>query len=136
MTKHKLQRAKQVLRRLVEGVDPETGEELPKDTVLHRAEVIRALLTSVEAVEEVAQRASRRSQLPPSVGQRWSEDEERRLTEAFQAGQTLEILASNHGRTVNAIEARLESLGLITASQRTTHPRFPLNGGPEREAVS
>ena len=133
MTKHNLQRAKQVLRRLVEGIDPETGEELPKDTVLHRAEVIRALLTSVEVVEEAAQRASRRSQLPPSVGQRWSEDEERRLTEAFQAGQTVEVLASNHGRTVNAIEARLESLGLITASQRTTHRRFPLSEGAARE---
>jgi hypothetical protein len=133
MTKHNLQRAKQVLRRLVEGIDPETGEELPKDTVLHRAEVIRVLLTSVEAVEEVAQRANRRSQLPPSVGQRWIEEEERRLTEAFQAGQTVEVLASNHGRTVNAIEARLESLGLITASQRTTHPRFPPSEGPERE---
>jgi hypothetical protein len=133
MTKHNLQRARQVLRRLVEGIDPETGEELPKDTVLHRAEVIRALLTSVEVVEEASQRASRRAQLPPSVGQRWSEDEEMRLTEAFQAGQTIEILASNHGRTVNAIESRLESLGLITASQRTTQPRFPLSDGPERE---
>ena len=133
MTKHNLQRAKQVLRRLVEGIDPETGEELPNDTVLHRAEVIRALLTSVEVVEEASQRANRRAQLPPSVGQRWSEDEERRLTEAFQAGQTIEVLASNHGRTVNAIESRLESLGLITASQRTTQPRFPLSEGPERE---
>jgi hypothetical protein len=133
MKKHNLQRAKQVLRRLVEGIDPETGEELPKDTVLHRAEVIRALLTSVEVVEEAAQRASRRSQLPPSVGQRWSEDEERRLTEAFQAGQTVETLASNHGRTVNAIESRLEGLGLITGSQRTTQPRFPLSVSSESE---
>jgi hypothetical protein len=133
MTKHNLQRAKQVLRRLVEGIDPETGEELPNDTVLHRAEVIRALLTSVEVVEEVSQRAGRRAQLPPSVGQRWSEDDERRLTEAFQAGQTIEILASNHGRTVNAIKSRLESLGLLTASQRTTQPRFPLSEGPKRE---
>jgi len=131
MTKHNLQRAKQVLRRLVEGIDPETGEELPNDTVLHRAEVIRVLLTSMEVVEEASQRASRRSQLPPSVSQRCSEDEQRHLTEAFQAGPTIEVLASNHGRTVNAIESRLESLGLLTASQRTTQPRFPLSEGPE-----
>jgi hypothetical protein len=33
MTKHNLQRAKQVLRRLVEGIVPETGEELSNDGV-------------------------------------------------------------------------------------------------------
>jgi hypothetical protein len=131
MTKHNFQRTKLVLRHLIDGVDPETGEELPAETVLHRAEVIRALLASVQALELVAQRANRRAQLPPSVGQRWTEEEERRLIEAFRAGQTIEALASNHGRTMKAIEARLVRLGLIEASQRTTQPRFPLSDGAE-----
>lgn len=36
-------RAKTILRFLADGVDPDTGELLPADHILNRAEVVRAL---------------------------------------------------------------------------------------------
>lgn len=46
-------------------------------------------------------------------GQAWSAAEERRLTEAFRAGATIEELAMAHQRSRGAVRKRLERLGLI-----------------------
>jgi hypothetical protein len=119
---------KNILQALVRGTDPRTGQELPADTILQRVDVIRALIASLEAVQESEQRANRRSHLPESVGQRWSEEEDTRLKEAFERGETTDSLALSHRRTVRAVEARLERLGLIQASDRTVDFRFQLSG--------
>jgi hypothetical protein len=66
----------------------------------------------------------RRAHLPARVGNYWTDEEDGKLTSAFKEGQAIELLAANHGRTTRAIEARLERLGLITASQRTTNDSF------------
>jgi hypothetical protein len=117
-------RAKEVLESLIAGVDPATGCELPKDSILNRVDVIRALLSSIEAIEQVTARAARRALLPDGVGQPWTKEEERRLTEAFSNGGNVSDIAGAHKRTVRAIEARLQRLGLITFEQRTTSNSF------------
>jgi hypothetical protein len=117
-------RAKQVLESLIAGVDPATGSDLPKDSILNRVDVIRALLSSVDAIEQVTARAARRALLPDGVGQPWTEEEERRLTAAFTNGDAVSDIAGVHRRTVRAIEARLQRLGLITFEQRTTSNSF------------
>lgn len=122
------QRARQILQALVQGVDPFNGEDLPTGTVLQQAEVLRALLAGSAALEECAARASRRSQLPRNIGRTWNADEQNSLLDAFQAGEPLADIAARHGRTLRAIEARLEKLGLITADQRTTRDRFGPDG--------
>jgi hypothetical protein len=116
--------ARQILQALVEGFDPLTGDELPPDTVLQQAEVMRALLAGIQALEAGAARAQRRAQLPANVGHSWSADEEIRLVTAFHSGEPLADVARRHGRTLTAIEARLEKLGLLTERQRQTHNRF------------
>jgi catalase (peroxidase I) len=105
-------------------VDPVTGEELAAGTVLQQADVLRALLAGVTALEQVTARAQRRAQLPDNVGRSWSADEERALVTEFQAGEPLADIATKHLRTLRAIEARLERLGLITADQRVTNNSF------------
>ncbi len=127
------QRARKILQALVEGVDPATGVELDAGTVLQRADVLRALLAGVTALEQVSARALRRAQLPDNVGRPWTADEERTLVTAFQAGDPLVDVASKHGRTLRAIEARLERLGLLTAEQRTTNNSF--TGAPTSRAT-
>ncbi len=127
------QRARKILQALVEGVDPTTGAELETGTVLQRADVLRALLAGVNALEQVSARAQRRAQLPDNVGRPWSADEERVLVTAFQAGDSLVEVAAKHGRTLRAIEARLERLGLLTAEQRTTNNSF--TGSPTSRAT-
>jgi hypothetical protein len=124
------QRARQILQSLVQGVDPFDGEELPPGTVLQQADVLRALLAGVAAMDQLAARASRRSQLPQNIGRTWSDQEQSSLIDAFQAGEALEEIAERHGRTLRAIEARLEKLGLITAEQRTTQDRFGSREAP------
>ncbi len=117
-------RACQILQALVQGVDPITGEELPSGTALQHADVLRALLAGAAALEQMAARALRRAQLSGNVGQAWSSEEEQTLMGEFQRGDALASIATAHGRTLRAIEARLERLGLITPQQRSTHNSF------------
>jgi hypothetical protein len=117
-------RARQILQSLIQGTDPVTGEELPHETVLQHADVLRALLAGLTALEQIAARAQRRAQLPDNVGQSWTTEEESRLAAAFKSGDSPVAIARQHGRTLRAIEARLEKLGLMTAEQRTTRGGF------------
>ena len=127
----KEQRARHILQALVQGIDPLTGDELPPGTILQQAEVLRALLAGVSALEQTAARAQRRAQLPGNVGRGWTDDEERTLVAAFKSGDPIPDIAARHGRTVRAIEARLEKLGLLTAEQRSTSNGYvgPATGG-------
>ena len=120
-------RARQILQALIQGVDPFDGTELPSGTVLQQADVLRALLAGVAALEQDAARASRRAQLPRNIGRAWSEEENARLVASFQAGEELGEIAQRHGRTLRAIEARLEKLGLLSSEERTTTDRFGPN---------
>lgn len=126
------QRARKVLQALVQGVDPVTGEELPAATVLQQADVLRALLAGVAALEQVAARAQRRAQLPGKVGRPWTSEEESSLVTEFQSGQSLADMAARHQRTLRAIEARLERLGLLAPEQRVTSNSF--TGSPAASA--
>jgi hypothetical protein len=116
--------AKRVLKALIDGVHPETGAELEDESILQNVDVLRCLMTARDALATVEARELRRAQLPSGVGKTWTEEEERRLGTEFQAGEHLENIAQSHSRTVRAIEARLERMGLITASQRATNNDF------------
>jgi len=116
--------ARRILQSLVQGFDPVSGAELPAGTVMQRTEVLGALLEAISVLEADAERLRRRAQLPQNVGRAWSKDEETQLDSAFRAGEGLPAIAARHCRTIAAIEARLEHLGLITAEQRTTRNRY------------
>src|SRR3954447_9859679 len=120
-------RARQILQALIQGVDPFDGKELPSGTVLQQADVLRAMLAGVAALEQDAVRASRRAQLPRNIGRSWTEDENTKLVAGFKAGESLGDIALQHGRTLRAIEARLQKLGLLSAEERTTADRFGPN---------
>jgi len=92
--------------------------------VLQQADVLRALLAGVAALEQGVARASRRATLPRNIGRAWSADEQGALIDAFQSGEGLADIATRHGRTLRAIEARLEKLGLLSPEERTTRDRF------------
>lgn len=119
-----MQNSESILKSLIHGRDPGSNERLPPECVVHRPEVLRALLAGAEALDVVAVRAQRRAQLPDNVGAAWTTEEESRLVSAFKSGESPEIIARTHRRTLRAIEARLEKLGLITPEQRTTRGGF------------
>jgi hypothetical protein len=114
-----------VLKALIEGHEPGSDVPLSEESVIHRPDVLRALLAAVTALERAAARDQRRALLPDNVGRTWTADEDKRMAEAFKAGESAELIARKHRRTVRAIEARLQRMGLITEEDRTTHGGFP-----------
>jgi hypothetical protein len=113
-----------ILGSLVDGVDPSTGKPLEDETVLQRAEVIRALLAGISVLRADDARAQRRSSLPANIGRRWTEEEDKKLVDLFKRETSLETIATEHGRSVRAIEARLVSKGLMALEDRKTRDRF------------
>jgi len=118
--------ARSILVSLIEGRNPGSGEALPSDCVVHRPDVIRALLLGVGAIDVTDARVKRRAALPENVGLSWTTKEEEQLRSEFAAKEPLTAIAARHGRTLRAIEARLERMGLITAEERTTRGGFNL----------
>jgi hypothetical protein len=101
------QRAHTILKSLIDGNDPMTGRELPDDSPLQNATVLRALLTAVEALKSEGRRSARRASMPSNVGKPWTEAEFAQLLEALRSGEPVEDIARRHGRTVRAIQSRL-----------------------------
>src|SRR5882724_7576922 len=130
MTKNRYQKARAVLQSLIQGLDPETGVELPRDAIVNRIEINRSMLIAVTAMEQVEARVLRRAQLPESVGKTWTDEEERQLKAEFENSEPIPLIATKHARTIRAIEARLELLGLLRTDQRTTSNSF--TGSPSR----
>ena len=104
-----------VVRSLANGVDPESGEIFPPESAYQRPAVVRALYEAATAMERIERFERRKAQMPAKTGEPWSEDEDRRLLAAFDAGKALQELASAHERTMGAIRARLLKYGRINA---------------------
>jgi hypothetical protein len=104
-----------VVRSLANGVDPESGEVFPAESAYQRPQVVRALYEAATALERIERFERRRSQMPQKTGEPWTEDEDRRLLAAFDAGRALQELAAAHERTMGAVRARLLKYGRINA---------------------
>ena len=128
--RNQYQRARAVLKSLIQGLDPETGAELPRDAIVNRFEINRSMHVAVTAMEQMEARALRRALLPESVGKTWTDEEEQLLKTEFANAEPIPVIADRHGRTIRAIEARLELFGLLSADQRTTSNSF--TGSPSR----
>ena len=104
-----IQRAREIIRTLADGVDPTTGEILPADSVYNSPDVIRALFT----VLEVSSPQNVPTQSPHrNAGKPWTDIEDEKLKDEFIANISIGDIAKEHGRTHSAIESRLEHLGL------------------------
>ena len=76
-----VQRAKELLTVLADGVDPLTGEVLPDNHVCNKGEIVRALHC---AVEELSRR--RKKPLPENNGKPWTEELDDELCRLFDGG--------------------------------------------------
>ena len=113
-----------ILKALIEGREPGSLEPLPAGSVVHRADVLRALLAGVTALEQVEVRTRRRAALPDNAGHTWTAEEDSRLMAAFKAGESPQAIAERHSRTLRAIEARLQRMGLLNPEDRVTRGGF------------
>ena len=76
-----IQRAKELLEVLADGIDPLTGEVLPDDHVCNKGEIVRALNCAVEALSH-----RRKKPLPENAGKPWTEELDNELCRLFDEG--------------------------------------------------
>src|SRR6266496_2408300 len=92
-SRNQIQKARTVLESLVQGLDPETGDDLPQKDVVNRIEVTRSISIALTAMKESEARMLRRAQLPESVGKNWTEEEEQRLKVEFAESEPIPDIA-------------------------------------------
>ncbi len=108
-----LDRAKEIIRALADGVDPYTSDQFPPESPYQRADTVRALYTILDAAESEKKPKKPVDPTKPCAGGKWTPDEEQRLRDAFTVHKPIPEIANDHGRTTGAITARLVKLGLI-----------------------
>ena len=102
-------KAREIIKALANGVDPTTGEILPRSCVYNTPEVIRALYTMLDAT---APKRNSATKTHPNAGKPWTTIEDDKLKDEFASNIKISDIAKEHGRTYLAIESRLEYLGL------------------------
>jgi hypothetical protein len=119
----------EVLKCLANGIDPETGEELPKDSIAHRPETIRAFFKLADELsnrqvggkkkQTEAERIQKNIEMgrPPRSHFPWTEQERAELDSSFRSGYSVEDLSTKFQRTSVAVAIQLEKMGLITKEQ-------------------
>ena len=103
-----LARAKELISGLADGVNPLTGELLPDDNVCNQAEIVRALNTVLAAIP-----ASKAKSLPPNAGKPWAPDDDKKLSNMYDAGCDKNDIRAYFKRTDGAIAARLVRIDKI-----------------------
>ena len=90
-----LQRAKELLSGLADGVDPLTGEVLPEDHVCNKAEIIRAFHCVLKSLPGKASKPQ-----PENAGKPWNDADDAVLCQMFDAGGSKRkcVLISNARR--------------------------------------
>lgn len=110
-----LDQALVIVRSLANGVDPDNGEIFAPQSPYQRPQVVRALYQAAICMERIERFDRRRKTMPAKTGTAWTEDDDRRLLAAFDAGRALQELAAAHERTMGAVRARLLKYGRLTA---------------------
>jgi len=104
-----------IVKSLANGIHPETGEVFIEGSAYQSPQIVRALFAAADALEKVSLAERKKQQLPAKTGEPWTEDEDRKLLAAFDAGHALQELAASHQRTQTGIRARLVKYGRLAA---------------------
>ena len=105
-----INKAKEILSILAEGVDPTTGEILPDDSVCNKGEVVRAFYTVLNCLDTTKPKR----ELPRNAGKPWSVEDDAELKACVAAGLTKKELCAKFERSSGSITSRLARLGLTS----------------------
>jgi hypothetical protein len=114
-----LQEALEIVRKLANGVDPDSGAVLDKNSPFQHPQSVRALNRAVSALELQQERERARHSLPANAGKPWSNNEDTQICDELRRGINFQEIARGHGRTVGSIVARLIRLGKISAAAQS-----------------
>lgn len=107
-----LQRAKELLTVLADGVNPLTGECLPENDSCNQVEIVRALYTVLNNVEHKEPAAANKKKFENS-GKPWSREDEEILCRMYEEGISRREICGYFKRSEGSIAARLVKLGKI-----------------------
>lgn len=118
----------QILEALGNGINPVTGEALPATSCANEPATIRALLNLAREIQpgNYTERRKRTPEETREVNQQlgrparshtqWTTDDESRLIQGHENGNSIETLAIEHQRSPLAIAAKLHRLGKLDKS--------------------
>ncbi|MEI6835097.1 MAG: hypothetical protein WCL28_14010 [bacterium] len=107
------QEAKLIIESLAKGIDPDSGEILPEQGLLHSPKIIRALFLAVDALDIGIKRDQQKRTQPNKAGRSWSVKEDESLLHMFDSGASIKEIVAKHERTKGAISSRLLRLGRL-----------------------
>ena len=110
-----IQEALAVVRKLADGIHPETGAVLPGDCLYHHPQAVRAMHRAMAALEFQEERERVKKFLPKNAGKPWSNQEDGQICEELRRGMSFEQIAQLHSRTNGSIISRLVRLAKISA---------------------
>ena len=102
-----INRAKEIIEALAEGIDPTTGELLSEDHVCNKGEVVRAFYSVLETLDK-----KRKKALPENAGKVWTNEEEILIKQLYSDGLSTRSIADKLGRSAGSIRSRLKRMGL------------------------
>ncbi len=111
-----IQEALQIVRKLADGIHPETGEVLQTDCLYQQPQAVRALHRAAGALEFQDDRERAKKFLPANAGKSWSNQEDAQICDELGRGVNFQEIAKTHNRTIGSIIARLVRLGKISAA--------------------
>ena len=121
-----LNTAKETIEILADGMNPATGEVLPKEGPYNDPIVIRALFTIIDALKTIRppKRTAEQRQndniengKPRNAGLPWTTELRAEAAAKFKKGSSVNELAESFERTPGAIKSELVKQGLIDATE-------------------
>ncbi|WP_296403319.1 hypothetical protein [Psychrobacter sp.] len=107
--------ALQIIEKLSEGINPLSEEALAPSSLCLDSDIQRALQVAILALESRVKWIEKQALLPANAGKPWKTEEEISLTDSFDKGDSVDMLAERHQRTKGSITARLIKTGRISA---------------------
>ncbi len=106
-----IERAKELLEILADGVNPLTGEILTADDSCNQVEIVRALNTVLRQLDNGKTKTEKTQ--PVNAGKPWTQEDDNALRDMFDSGVSRKEMCHHFGRSCGAITSRLVLLGCI-----------------------
>ena len=104
-----INRAKEIIATLAEGVDPTTGEVLPDNSVFNKGEIVRAFYAVLNHLDAKKPKKN----MPANAGKPWTKEDENLLVSLYRSGTPKREICKTMQRTESGVAARLVHLGII-----------------------
>ena len=121
-----LNKAKETIEILADGINPASGEVLPREGPYNDPIVIRALFTIIDSLKTIRppKRTAEQRQndniengKPRNAGLPWTTELREEAAVKFKKGSSVNELAQSFKRTPGAIKSELVKQGLIDATE-------------------